>query len=427
MTSYVTPAVQGFVDQVRILCGRSHADWADIFARTFTDTLANAMKPDGPDRIFVLTGDIPAMWQRDTTAQIRPYLVLAQTDTGMADIISRVVQRLFFNMDHDPYANAFNLKANYAGHQSDATTMTPWIWERKYELDSLCYPVQLAYLLWRNTGRTDHFDAQFQAAIKKMIHVIRTEQHHETSPYRFERTEDRPEDTLIDGVGRPVGYTGMSWSGFRPSDDACVYGYLVPANMFAVVVLRQLADIYTDVLKDTASAADFLQLAQEIQDGIDQYGTVKNAAGETIYAYEVDGLGNALVMDDGNVPNLLSAPYLGYVEASDTVYQDTRRTILSPENPYYYKGRVGGGLGSPHTPPHYIWPIALAMEGLTTADRTEKAAYLDLLTRTTGGTGMMHESFQVNDPTQYTREWFSWANMMFCELVMDYVDLRVRQ
>jgi meiotically up-regulated gene 157 (Mug157) protein len=260
-----------------------------------------------------------------------------------------------------------------------------------------------------------------------MIHVIRTEQHHETSPYRFERTEDRPEDTLIDGVGRPVGYTGMSWSGFRPSDDACVYGYLVPANMFAVVVLRQLADIYTDVLKDTASAADFLQLAQEIQDGIDQYGTVKNAAGETIYAYEVDGLGNALVMDDGNVPNLLSAPYLGYVEASDTVYQDTRRTILSPENPYYYKGRVGGGLGSPHTPPHYIWPIALAMEGLTTADRTEKAAYLDLLTRTTGGTGMMHESFQVNDPTQYTREWFSWANMMFCELVMDYVDLRVRQ
>jgi meiotically up-regulated gene 157 (Mug157) protein len=427
MTTYVTPEVDQFVSDIRQRCGTDHAAWADIFARTYTDTLANALKPDGADRIFVLTGDIPAMWQRDSTAQMRPYLIMAQHDEAMADVISAVVRRLFFNMDHDPYANAFNQTANNAGHQDDDTAMTPWIWERKYELDSLCYPVQLAYLLWQNTGRTDHFDDLFQQAVAKMIHVIRTEQHHETSPYRFERNHDRPEDTLINGVGRPVGDTGMSWNGFRPSDDACVYGYLVPANMFAVVVLRQLAKIYTTVLHNNAQAQEFLDLAATIQQGIRDYGTTTNEAGETIYAYEVDGLGNQLIMDDGNVPNLLAAPYLGYVDATDPIYQNTRRTVLSPENPYYYEGSVGGGLGSPHTPPHYIWPIALAMEGLTTDSKSEKAAYLDLLARTTGGTGMMHESFQVDDPTLYTREWFSWANMMFCELVMDYFDLRVKQ
>lgn len=427
MTSYVTLQVTQFVNQIQAQCGTDHAEWGDVFARTFTDTLANALKPDGDDRIFVLTGDIPAMWQRDTTAQIRPYLIMAQHDPAMAEVITKVVRRLFFNMNLDPYANAFNQSANNAGHQDDATAMTPWLWERKYELDSLCYPVQLAYLLWQNTGRTDHFDASFRSGVEKMIQVIRTEQHHETSPYRFERDHDRPEDTLIDGVGRPVGYTGMSWSGFRPSDDACVYGYLVPANMFAVVVLRQLAKIYTEVLHDGAAADDFLHLAAEIKHGIDTYGTMQNAAGETVYAYEVDGLGHALLMDDGNVPNLLAAPYLGYVAANESTYARTRKTIMSPENPYYYSGSAGAGLGSPHTPPEYIWPIALAMEGLTITDKSAQAALLDLLVHTTGGTGMMHESFQVDDPTQYTREWFSWANMMFCELVLAYFDLRVKQ
>ncbi|WP_461226228.1 glycoside hydrolase family 125 protein [Lacticaseibacillus suihuaensis] len=418
MTDYLTKGASAYIDKIVALCGNEHPEWAETFALTFADTLKHALVEDGTSRIFVLTGDIPAMWQRDSTAQMRPYLVPARTDPELADTIEKVINRQFFNMAMDPYANAFNQTANNAGHQTDKTTMNPWIWERKYELDSLCYPVQLAYLFWKNTGRTSHFNAGFEVAIEKLVQVIATEQDHAHSPYAFERTEDRPEDTLIDGVGRPVAKTGMSWNGFRPSDDACVYGYLIPSNLFAVEILRHLAEIYTEVLHQPAER--FTYLANAIEAGVARYGTTTNKAGESIYAFEVDGLGNQLVMDDANVPNLLALPYLGAVAADDPTYVATRKTILSPENPCYYAGTYGQGLGSPHTPAEYIWPIAKAVEGLTSGDRAEKAAILDSLVATTAGTKMMHEGYNVEDPTQYTREWFSWANMMFCELVMDY-------
>lgn len=426
--SYVTQAVRDFVTEINQRCSTDQAQLAKIFDITYTNTLETTIDMDEFGNAFVLTGDIPAMWQRDSTAQLRPYLVMAQKDPEIAALILKVVQRQFFNMDLDPYANAFNIEANGHGHQTDKTAMGPWIWERKYELDSLCYPVQLAYLLYKNTGLTTQFDATFVSAVKKLLHVIKAEQHHETSPYRFERVEDRPEDSLTrEGRGEPVGYTGMSWSGFRPSDDACVYGYLVPANMFAVVILRYLKEIFSTIVVDTALAAEAGALADEIQSGIEKYGTMQNEAGETIYAYEVDGLGNALLMDDGNIPNLMSAPYLGYLAEDDMTYLATRKTLLSPENPYFYAGTYGQGLGSPHTPENYIWPISLSIQGLTQPDRAEKLRLLNLLVATTGGTNMMHEGFDVEDPSQFTREWFSWANMMYCELLMDYLGLRVKQ
>ena len=427
MTNQLNAATETFIQHIQQQADAVNPAWGRVFQKTFADTLQHALVPEANGRMFVLTGDIPAMWQRDSTAQLRPYLILAQQDPDIADIIESVVKRQFFNMDLDPYANAFNETANNAGHQHDHTDMTPWIWERKYELDSLCYPVQLAYLLWRNTGRTSHFDQTFEAAIQKMVTVIETEQHHATSPYRFERTEDRPEDTLINGVGRPVADTGMSWSGFRPSDDANVYGYSIPGNLFAVESLRQLAQIYTDVLQQPEQAAHFNQLAQTIADGVAKFGVTTNQAGEQVFAYEVDGLGHALTIDDANVPNLLSLPYLGAVALDDPIYVATRRTILSAENEYYYAGKFGAGLGSPHTPVEYIWPIALAMQGLTDPDKSRKREILDTLVATTADTDMMHESFNVDDPSQYTREWFSWANMMFCELLLDYFDLRVQR
>ena len=427
MTNQLNTATETFIQDIQQQAATVNPAWGRVFQKTFADTLQHALVPETNGRMFVLTGDIPAMWQRDSTAQLRPYLILAQHDAEIADIIESVVNRQFFNMDLDPYANAFNETANNAGHQQDQTTMNPWIWERKYELDSLCYPVQLAYLLWRNTGRTSHFDQAFMSAIQKMVTVIETEQHHADSPYRFERAEDRPEDTLIDGTGRPVADTGMSWSGFRPSDDANVYGYSIPGNLFAVESLRQLAQIYTEVLQQPEQAAHFTQLAQTIADGVQNFGVTTNQAGEAVFAYEVDGLGNALIIDDANVPDLLSLPYLGAVASDDPIYQATRKTILSPENGFYYAGKFGAGLGSPHTPKHYIWPIALAVQGLTDPNKTHKRAILDTLAATTANTDMMHESFHVDDPTQYTREWFSWANMMFCELLLDYFDLRVQR
>lgn len=402
--------------------------WAENFNASFSNTLLTTVKKQADGTTFLLTGDIPAMWLRDSTAQVRPYLLVAKEDSGISDMIAGVVERQLQYVNLDPYANAFNEEANNAGHQDDHTEMNPWIWERKYEIDSLCYPIQLSYLLYKETGRTDQFNETFKEAVKKILALWKVEQNHENSPYNFERDTWREEDTLVnDGKGSPIGVTGMTWSGFRPSDDRCIYNYLVPSNMFAVVVLDYLKEVYMEILKESAIVDEITALREEIQSGIEKFAKVKNAAGETVYAYEVDGLGNYSIMDDSNVPSLLAAPYLGYCAEDDEVYLATRKTILSKENPYFYEGDCAKGIGSSHTPENYVWPIALAMEGLTTSDKNEKKRILDLLVENDAGTKLMHEGFDVNNPNNYTREWFSWANMMFCELLLDYYDLRIKK
>ena len=424
----IPQSVATFMAKITEKCGEEHADWAKNFNTAFANTLLTTVKRHDDGTTFLLTGDIPAMWLRDSTAQVRPYLVIAKEDDDLAAMISGLVKKQFFYINMDPYANAFNETANNAGHQTDKTTMNPWIWERKYEIDSLCYPTQLAYLLYKNTGRTDQFNTDFVDGVKKILTVFETEQHHDKSPYNFERETWRKEDTLInDGRGAEVGPTGMTWSGFRPSDDACRYGYLVPSNMFATVVLGYLIELFTKVMPDKAIVVRAKQLKAEIQEGIERFGKVKNAAGDDIFAYEVDGLGNASLMDDSNVPNLIAAPYLGYGSMTDDTYLATRKTLLSKENPYFYAGKYAKGIGSSHTPENYVWPIAMAMEGMTTPDKAEKERILNQLVKTDAGTHLMHEGFDVDNPKEYTREWFSWANMMFCELVMDYFDIQVKK
>lgn len=421
-------SIQQFMDEITAKCGKEHADWAENFNAAFANTLLTTVKRHDDGTTFLLTGDIPAMWLRDSTAQVRPYLVVANEDEDLAAMISGLVKKQFYYINIDPYANAFNEEANGAGHQSDHTKMNDWIWERKYEIDSLCYPVQLAYLLYKNTGRTDQFNEDFVSGVEKILTVFTTEQDHNNSPYTFIRDTDRKEDTLInDGKGAEVVPTGMTWSGFRPSDDACQYGYLVPSNMFAVVILGYLEEIFSTVLTDEEIVAWAHKLKVEIEAGIKEHGRITNKAGETIFAYEVDGKGNGTIQDDSNVPNLISAPYLGYGTMEDPQYLATRKTLLSKENPYFYEGKFAKGIGSSHTPENYVWPIAMAMEGMTTTDKAEKERILNQLVATDAGTHLMHEGFNVDDPTQYTREWFSWANMMFCELVMDYFDIQVKK
>ncbi|WP_339271882.1 glycoside hydrolase family 125 protein [Paenibacillus sp. FSL K6-1330] len=399
-----------------------------MFKSMLDNTLSSTIKRQPDGTTFVITGDIPAMWLRDSAAQIRPFLVPAGQDEKLADLIEGLVRRQTEFILLDPYANAFNDSPSGQGHQNDRTAMNPWLWERKYEIDSLCYPLQLAYLLWKETGRTSHLDHKFHSAARVILDIWRTEQHHESkSPYYFERFDCPPSDTLpLGGKGTEVAYTGMTWSGFRPSDDACAYGYLIPSNMFAVVVLGYLAEISRDVLRDPELEAEAEKLAGEIRHGIESYGVIEHPEYGKIYAYETDGIGNHLLMDDANVPSLLSIPYLGYTSADDPVYQNTRRFVLSHANPYFYQGTAAAGVGSPHTPDRYIWPIALAIQGLTTTDREEKLRLLRLMADTDAGTGMMHEGFLVDDPARYTRPWFSWANMMFCEMIMDYCGIRVK-
>ncbi|MDR0136623.1 glycoside hydrolase family 125 protein [Metabacillus idriensis] len=391
-----------------------------MFEKCFVNTYETTMKKQKDGKTFVITGDIPAMWLRDSAAQVRPYLLAAEEDEEIADLLEGVLCQQFDFILHDPYANAFNETANQRGHQLDRTTMTPRIWERKYEIDSLCYPVQLAYLFWKSTGRTSHLDKTFQNVIEIIIEVWRIEQDHENrSSYLFERSDCRQSDTLMrDGKGGRVVPTGMTWSAFRPSDDACTYGYLVPANMFAVVVLGYAAEICGDVLNNFALKEECLSLRQEIQGGIEQFAKLDHPIHGEMYIYETDGEGRYNLMDDANVPSLLASPYLGYVSLDDPTYLNTRSFLLSRDNPYYYEGKHASGIGSPHTPDHYIWHIALAIQGMTTKNEAEKKQILTAFLQTDGGTDYMHEGFNADQPEEFTRDWFAWANSMFSEFVL---------
>jgi uncharacterized protein len=396
------------------------AGLSQMFAATFVNTFETTLKFQADGSVFVITGDIPAMWLRDSAAQVQPYLRLAKSDPVIADLLVGVVKRQMAMVLIDPYANAFNEAPNGHCHNRDKTDMGPWIWERKYELDSLCAPLKLAFDLWQATGLTKHLNADFVQASRLIVATIKQEQRHTESRYSFQRFDCPPSDTLShDGRGSAVGYTGMSWSGFRPSDDSCRYHYLVPSNMFAVVALQNLAAL---PLNDPALAAEALALAGEIREGIEAFGKVRHTEFGEIYAYEVDGVGNHNFMDDANVPSLLAMPYLGYCAADDPIYLNTRAFVLSKGNPYYYSGKVASGIGSPHTPPDYIWPISLCMQGLTAQTREEKMAMLNMLLKTDAGTGLMHEGFHKDDASQFTRPWFAWANSLFAEFVMSVMD-----
>lgn len=420
-------SIMGVIADVRnrLLAKPDGSKLADMFEQCYSNAYRTTMRRLEDGTTFIITGDIPAMWLRDSTAQVRPYLLPAAHDEQLADWIEGVIQRQLRYIGFDPYANAFNETPNGAGHQEDLTDGGPWIWERKYEVDSLCYPIQLSYLFWQSTGRTSHFNEQFIASVDRVLDVWTVEQDHEgQSPYRFERLNCPPSDTLTrEGLGNPTGITGMTWSGFRPSDDACRYGYLIPANMFAVVVLRYIAEIAREALQMEQLATRAETLLGEIDEGIRAYGVAEHPSFGRMYAYEVDGLGGQLLMDDANVPSLLAIPYFGYASQDDELYINTRKFVLSASNPYFYQGQAAEGVGSPHTPQHYIWPISIAIRGLTTEDQAEKEYCVRMLSETDAGTGYMHEGFHKDNPEMFTRPWFSWANALFSELILDYCGL----
>ena len=436
---------------------------ADLFAAAMRRTLERTLHvlPDGT--VFVITGDIPAMWLRDSATQMRPYVkLLASAHSSnaavrslslskgdlepLADLIEGVVRRQFRFIAANPYANAFNAAPNGNCHEPRDLCEDELVWEQKYEIDSLCFPFQLAEQLAAATGRTTQFDDAFDEAVFCATSVLSAERDHErNSAYRFVRPAPKGlglaakavpsiwRDTLPrDGLGSPVAVTGMTWSGFRPSDDACEYGYLVPANLMAAHTLDLIAVRGRATPNDSGSWARdentgliVEELTQRwetlggiLRDGVAEHGVVEHPEHGEIWAYEVDGLGNVLLADDANMPSLLSLPLVSDVTVDDPLYRRTREFVLSPDNPYFVSGRLAAGPGSPHTPHGYVWPIALAVAGLTTDDPAQALEYLQTIARTTAGTGYVHESFDVNDDHRFTRDWFSWADSMYCELAL---------
>lgn len=415
----VTTTLREAADRVRAASGARVGDLVEAaLLRTLTDTIT--LGDDGT--AFVITGDIPAMWMRDSTTQLTPYLRFLGSCPPLADLVAAVVRRQLACLDHDPYANAFNDGPTGAHYDPDDVCDDPHVWEQKYEIDSLAYPVTLAHTLWRATGRTDVFDKRAHRVLRTITRQLRVEQDHDTSAYRFQRETDIPTETLArDGRGTAVGPTGMTWSGFRPSDDACTYGYNVPANLFAAQALLAIGDIATEVLDDAALAADARALSRELVAAVEKFGVVDAPDHGRVYAYEVDGLGGVLCMDDANTPSLLSLPLVAPDVFDEAVWRGTRDLVLSPANPYYFTGTAASGVGSPHTAPGRVWPIALAVEALTGTPE-DRVRVLDLLARTDGGTGRMHEAFDASDPTVFSRPWFSWADSMFCELALVVAD-----
>ena len=403
---------------------KAYPKLAELYRNCYPNTLETTIKEKEDGSVFVLTGDIPAMWLRDSTAQVSHYLPLAGEDEETREIIRGVIRTQFSYIIKDPYANAFNEEANDRGHVNDIPKKSPWVWERKYEIDSLCYPVRLAYLYWKATEDGSIFDSDFETAAHEIVKLWRLEQRHfENSPYRFTREGCRWSDTLHNnGMGMPVSYTGMTWSGFRPSDDACTFGYLVPSNMFAIVVLKYLIEISASFFSDEDFAEDCRILIEEIENGIQSYAIFDHPKYGRIYACETDGMGNRKLFDDANVPSLLSIPYIGYADKNDEMYKRTRAFILSGDNPYFYKGKYGEGVGSPHTKPGFIWHIALSMQGLTSDDPDEIKGILGILANTDADTGYMHEGFNADDPSDFTRKWFAWSNSIFAEFVEYAVD-----
>ncbi len=369
----------------------------EMFRSALLDTGKLAQyAPDGT--AYIKTGDIPAEWLRDASAQARPYLFFAKDDPDVRALLRAIISRMTKYLVVDPYANAF--------------TMDYRVWEQKFELDSLAYPVTLAWSYWKTTGDTSIFNSDYQKSLDAILSTLQREQDHPRNS-RYSHKE-----LANGGRGRDTGYTGMIWTGFRPSDDACYYNFLIPSEMFAVVALGDMSEIERDVYHNVVKANEAKALRDEVQRGIQTYGLVLVPKYGYIYAYEVDGLGHAILTDDANVPSLLSAPYIGYTTPADRYYENTRRFLLSQDNPSFYQGQVARGIGSFHTPDHWIWPLALIMQGLTATADNEKQDVLGQILASDPGDHLLHESFDPNDPRRFTRQDFGWPNALFSEFVM---------
>jgi len=391
----------------------------NCFPNTLDTTVTFNMKNGRPDT-YVITGDIDAMWLRDSTAQVWPYLSFMQADKPLQQLIAGVINRQTECILKDPYANAFYNDENKVGEwKTDLTDMKPGIHERKWEIDSLCYPIRLAYHYYKLTGDRSPFDADWKKAIQSTLKVFKEQQRKENAgPYKFQRTTAWATDGVpLGGYGYPVKPVGLICSIFRPSDDATIYPFLIPSNLFAVTSLKQAAGMITEISKDDTLASELHALASEVEAAVKKYGIIDHKEFGRIYAFEVNGYGSFNLMDDANIPSLLSLPYLDAVKSTDPVYLNTRKFVLSGNNPFYFKGSAAEGVGSPHTGLDLIWPLGIITRGLTSENEEEIKWCVKTLKNVHGDTGFMHESFHKDDPKKFTRAWFAWANTIFGEFL----------
>ncbi|WP_080903858.1 glycoside hydrolase family 125 protein [Parabacteroides sp. Marseille-P3160] len=422
---FTSKAVEKEIARIKKMLKNPKLAW--MFENCFPNTLDTTVhyrKVDGKDDTFIYTGDIHAMWLRDSAGQVFPYVQFANGDPELKAMIKGVLSNYVKLIRIDPYANAFNDGPGKSEWMSDITDMKPELHERKWEIDSLCYPIRLAYEYWKVTGDASAFNEDFADMIEIIVKTFKEQQRKEgKGPYHFLRKTDRQLDTVNnDGYGNPVKPVGLIVSTFRPSDDATTFQFLIPSNFFAVTSLREAAEILTKVNRNVSLAQDCTDLAQEVEEALKKYAIYDHPKYGKIYAYEVDGFGNQYLMDDANMPSLLSLPFMRAMGANDPIYQNTRRFVWSQDNPYFFKGKAGEGIGGPHIGYDMPWPMSILSKAFTSQDDEEIKACVKMLMDTDADTGFIHESFHKDDPAKFTRAWFAWQNSLFGQLIVELVN-----
>lgn len=418
---FSSKAVENAISEFNSKVKNKELAW--LFNNCFPNTLDTSItysQVDGKPDTYVANGDIDAMWLRDSSVQVWSYLPFLRRDKPLRDMIAGVINRQVKNILKDPYANAFyNDPLKISEWKDDLTQMLPGIHERKWELDSLCYPIRLSYRYWQQTKDTSLFDANWQDAMKLVLKTFKEQQRKENDgPYHFQRNTAWATDSLpMQGYGYPVNPVGLICSAFRPSDDATVFSFHVPANFFAALSLRQAAELIRLVKGDENVAKEMEAVALEVRQALQKYAIVDHETYGRIYAYEINGMGSYHLMDDANIPSLLALPYLGAVSMTDPVYLNTRKMVLSAQNPFFYKGSAGEGVGGPHIGKNMIWPLSIIARALTSTDEEEISQCIQLLKKSHGDSGFMHESFHKDNVRQFTRAWFPLANAIFGELL----------
>jgi meiotically up-regulated gene 157 (Mug157) protein len=419
---FTSQAVESTI--VKIKNQVADAEMAWLFENCFPNTLDTTVDfemVNGQPDTYVITGDIDAMWLRDSTAQVWPYLSLIRKDSRLKELIAGVINRQKKCILLDPYANAFYKDVTKVSEwKSDLTDMKAGIHERKWEIDSLCYPIRLAHGYWKTTNDNSVFDEDWERSIQLILKTFKEQQRKTGSgPYSFQRTTAWATDGVpLGGYGYPINPIGLICSMFRPSDDATIFPFLVPSNFFAVVSLKQAAEMIKSIRGNSNLANECFQLATEVEKALQQYAVINHPKFGKIYAYEVNGFGSYNLMDDANVPGLLGLPYLETMKNTDPVYQNTRAFVLSANNPFFFKGKAAEGIGGPHAGMDMIWPLSIIIRGLTSNNLVEIKKCLAMLKNTHGNTGFMHESFHKDDASKFTRKWFAWANTLFGELIL---------
>ncbi|MCX8475188.1 MAG: glycoside hydrolase family 125 protein [Sphingomonas sp.] len=422
---FTSKAVEAEIARVKARIADPELAW--LFENCYPNTLDTTVtlgEIDGKPDTFVITGDIDAMWLRDSSAQLQTYVHLTPKDADLRRLFHGAFQRQARCILIDPFANAYTrdpaAKSNLSA-VNDKTEMRPGVAERKWEIDSLCYPMRLAHAYWTATRDKAPFDALWAKGMALAVATLRDQQRkHGPGGYRFQRVDPSPTETLMfAGYGAPTRKVGLIHSGFRPSDDACVFPFLIPSNLFAVSALKMLATVLREARGDAAAAQDAEALAAEVAQALDAHGKMPDGKGGEVWAFEVDGYGNAIFMDDANVPSLSGLPLLGAADRKDPLYRRTAALAWSPRNPYFFAGKAGEGIGGPHVGMDMIWPMSLITRALMSDDPAVIRQCLRTLKTSHGGTGFMHESFHKDDPARFTRSWFAWANGLFGDLILD--------